>query len=80
LWPDKRENGFQFSKDAVDLIRQLLNRDPAKRIGTKNDAEEILQHSFFKGVNIQKIIDRKFKGPYQPLKNYDKEIRVDPDI
>lgn len=52
LWPDMQENGFQFSKDATDLIRKLLNRDPTKRLGAINDAEEILQHRFYKGVNI----------------------------
>lgn len=46
------ENGFQFSNDATDLITKLLNRDPKQRLGAKNDAEEILQHKFFKGVNV----------------------------
>lgn len=79
LWPDMHENGFQFSRDATDLIRKLLNRDPAERLGSKNDWEEILQHRFFKGVNVQKIIDRKFKGPYKPPKNDLNDIRVDPE-
>ena len=64
LWPDLQENGFQFSKDATDLIRKILIRDPMKRLGTINDADEILQHKFFKGINIKKVMDRKFKGPY----------------
>ena len=42
LWPDLKENNFQFSKEATDVIQKLLNRDPSQRLGSKNDADEIL--------------------------------------
>ena len=43
IWPDMKENNFQFSKDAIDVIEKLLNRDPSKRLGSQNDADEILK-------------------------------------
>lgn len=52
LWPKMDENKFEFSKEAVDVIKKLLQRDPTKRLGFKNDADEILQHKFFRGINI----------------------------
>ena len=64
LWPDQKENGFQFSKDATDIIKKLLNRNVSERLGYKNDAEEILEHRFFRGIKIKKIVERKFKAPY----------------
>lgn len=42
LWPNKKEHGFSLSKEAIDLISQLLNRDRYKRLGANGDAEEIL--------------------------------------
>lgn len=67
LWPDVKVHGFGFSKEATDLIKQLLNRDRTKRLGAgKNDSDDILNHKFFKGINTKKILDRKFKAPYKP--------------
>lgn len=77
-WPDKKQNGFSFSKEAQDLIQQLLQRDKDKRIGAKNDADEILSHKFFKGVDTAKLIKKKIKALYVPQKNNLKDIIIDP--
>lgn len=79
LWPNAKEHGFQFSKEAVDLITKLLHRDRTKRLGTGyNDFEDILAHKFFKGVNIKKIQERKFKAPYIPKESdFGNEIQID---
>jgi serine/threonine protein kinase len=56
------------SKDAKDLIRQLLQADTEKRIGSKCGASDIMQHSFFKGLQFQLI--RNMEPPYKPqIKN-----------
>ena len=79
LWPNQKEHGFHFSKEATDLIKQLLRHDRTKRLGAKNDSDEILAHKFFKGVNIKKISERKFKAPYVPKGVNDSEnITLDP--
>ena len=37
-----------FSPAASDLLRKLLERDPAKRIGCgPDDADELKRHEFF---------------------------------
>jgi hypothetical protein len=46
-----------------------LNRDKSKRLGSKSDADEILAHKFFKGINVKKILECKFKAPYIPEKS-----------
>lgn len=42
---------LQVSLTARQLINALLQRDPAKRIGTTIGANEIKQHPFFRGLN-----------------------------
>ena len=36
-WPNKKDHGFSFSKEAADLIKLLLEKDKHKRLGAKND-------------------------------------------
>jgi hypothetical protein len=56
----------------------LLQRNKELRLGAKNDSDEILAHKFFKGIEINKIIKRKFKAPFIPKKNDLKNIIIDP--
>lgn len=52
----------------MDIITKLLVKDKTKRLGAKNDVDEILQHKFFKDINIQHILQKKVKAPYIPKK------------
>lgn len=38
-----------LSSVARDLITELLNMDPKRRLGSKNGSEEIKRHPFFRG-------------------------------
>jgi hypothetical protein len=43
----------------------LLNRNPAKRLGAgTRDAEEIMEHEFFKGINWKDVRKGKSYIPY----------------
>ena len=44
-----------MSEELKDLIRKLLDRNPKTRIGSKDDINEIINHPFFKDVDIDKI-------------------------
>ena len=37
-----------FTNEAKDIISQLLIVDPTLRLGSKNDAEDIKNHAFFR--------------------------------
>ena len=53
-----------ISKDAADLIKKLLVRNPDKRLGSGNrDALEIKEHPYFKDVNWKKIYEKKINPP-----------------
>ena len=66
IFPNKKDNGFEFSKNVKDLIMQLLQRDKNTRLGAKNGADDILAHKFFRDINMTKILNRVFKAPYIP--------------
>ncbi|KRX00703.1 Protein kinase-like domain [Pseudocohnilembus persalinus] len=52
-----------MSQEAKDLIKQLLNRNPKKRLGAQNDAIDIKNHIFFKDFNWDDLLDKKFQMP-----------------
>lgn len=43
--------GLQASLQVKQLIFRLLQRDPKKRLGCLEGANEVKNHSFFKGIN-----------------------------
>lgn len=58
-----------MSSSSLDLIVQLLNRDPKKRLGSgPGDAEEIKVHPFFKSINWDDALQRKLKPPKPYIK------------
>ncbi|TPX69348.1 hypothetical protein SpCBS45565_g02581 [Spizellomyces sp. 'palustris'] len=70
----------EMSSVAKDLLRQLLNRDPAKRLGA-NGADEIKRHPFFADINWSRLLARKYPPPFRPnvtsavdTSNFDEEF------
>ena len=52
------------TKDAADLLKKLLERNPTKRLGgSGRDAEEIKEHPYFKDVDWKKVYEKKIKVP-----------------
>lgn len=45
-----------------------MQRDPAKRLGTRGDAEEVKNHSFFKGVNWGAVLLKEVVPPKVNMK------------
>jgi protein kinase X len=53
-----------LSPAAKDLIKQLLQLDPMKRLGNlRNGAEDIKNHTFFRGVNWNDIYCKTISAP-----------------
>lgn len=55
-----------LSSDAKSLLKGLLQRDPAKRLGSKRDAEEIKEHVFFYGINWDSVLRKELRPPRPP--------------
>ena len=57
-----------FSNEAKSLLTGLLNREPARRLGsTSTDASDIMGHAFFRDINWKDLRDRKVPAPYKPI-------------
>jgi serine/threonine protein kinase len=54
-----------ISKNALDLISRLCERDPKKRLGA-NGVDEIKNHRFFKAINWDKLFSKSVKPPFVP--------------
>jgi len=63
-----------FSLELKSLIVELLRRDPDKRLGAKNDAEDIKCHPWFKGVNWDDVYNRKIKPPAPDIKKIESPV------
>ncbi len=62
---------IKISEDAKDIIKNLLQKNPNERLGSKSGIEEIVNHSFFKDVNYDSIEKKKIEEPFIPQLNND---------
>lgn len=56
----------QIGKDARDLITKLLHKSPSQRLGSRNDAEDLKKHRFFKQLDWKKLKLKMYKAPIIP--------------
>ena len=84
------EDEVRFPPDlnplAVNFIKELLNLDPKKRLGSGDDGiNKIKSHPYFKGVDWDKYFNKKITPPFVPdladdldLKYFDKMFTDEP--
>ncbi|KAG5892006.1 hypothetical protein JTB14_024447 [Gonioctena quinquepunctata] len=54
--------------DVADFIRQLLVKEPRKRLGGGDeDARELKRHSFFKKLDWGKLARKEISAPFKPV-------------
>lgn len=53
---------IKVSDEAKDLIRKLLTLQPQKRLGF-GGAKEIMDHSFFKSISWDDLLNKKLEAP-----------------
>lgn len=63
-----------ISDDCIDLLTRLLEKDPARRIGTKKGGLEIRQHPFFKDTDWEAVFAKSTPMPDPYLANMAMEI------
>ena len=68
-----------LSVESKTLIKQLLHRDPTKRLGAgPGDSEEIKSHEFFRDVNWEAYLQKQVKAPeIKPVRRIPKEITAE---
>jgi hypothetical protein len=71
-----------MSSDSISVCQQLLQRDPARRLGGgPDDAVSIKRHGFFRGVNWDDMLAKRVAPPFYPqlkgrldTSNFDEEF------
>lgn len=75
-----------LSREALSLLEgviptQLLNRNPAKRLGGgPRGVEDIKEHPFFANIDWKATLQRKLKVPIPRLKPINLTSRIDPGV
>lgn len=54
---------------------KLLEKNPTKRLGFKEDAEELKRHKFFKKINWKKLKEKASKAPMVPKVDGEDDVR-----
>lgn len=65
-FPDPIKHGIPMSDEAKDIILQLLEKDPKKRLGYSKGIEEIIKHEWFQDIDIDKLLNKELKAPFIP--------------
>lgn len=73
---------INMSRDSVGICQRLLTRDPERRLGSgPQDAGDIKQHAFFRGVNWDDMLAKRVPPPFYPTitdrldtSNFDEEF------
>jgi len=55
-----------LSASARSLLQALLDRNPATRLGSNGDAEEVKRHPFFAGLDWNKLVRLELPAPFKP--------------
>ena len=70
-----------LSKQAVSYVKNLLVKDPAKRLGTGPTGEaDMKKHPFFSGIDWDKIDTRGVEPPFKPAKGKSVAANFDADF
>uniref|UniRef100_A0A7N5ZUF4 Ribosomal protein S6 kinase beta-2 n=1 Tax=Anabas testudineus TaxID=64144 RepID=A0A7N5ZUF4_ANATE len=63
--------------DARDLIKKLLKKNPAQRLGcSKADCADIQKHPFFKHINWDDLLNKRVEPPYKPQLQSDEDVSL----
>ncbi len=55
-----------MSDDLKDIIVKLLERDVAKRLGSQNDADDLVNHPWFSDIDWERLMTKELESPFKP--------------
>ena len=53
-----------MSDDLKDIITKLLDKNSETRLGSKNDADEIVNHPWFKDIDWEGLMNKTIESPF----------------
>jgi serine/threonine protein kinase len=60
------KHGVEVSRDARDLISKMLCKNRNERLGKKDDVNEIINHPWFKEIDMDELYAKSIKPPFIP--------------
>ncbi|XP_056627655.1 ribosomal protein S6 kinase beta-2-like [Triplophysa dalaica] len=64
-----------LTADAKDMIKKLLKKNPAQRLGSsKADCEDIKKHHFFRHIKWDDLLNKRIEPPYLPSLQSDDDV------
>ncbi|KAI4905859.1 hypothetical protein NFI96_021756 [Prochilodus magdalenae] len=64
-----------LTPDARDLVKKLLKKNPAQRLGSgKGDCADIQKHPFFRLINWDDLLNKRVEPPYRPSLQSDEDV------
>lgn len=58
---------IHMPRDSVSILQKLLTREPELRLGSgPTDAQEIMSHAFFRGVDWEDVYNKRVPAPFVP--------------
>lgn len=81
-FPDPERHNIHMSAECQDFIKQLLQKDPANRLGSKDGVREVLKHPWFASIDLDKLLEKSIVPPFKPklsadvldVSNFDKNF------
>jgi serine/threonine protein kinase len=65
-----------FSPEANQILTQLLERNPNKRLGSSaRDGEDLKAHAFFRNINWTDLREKRIQPPYKPYVSGPEDVR-----
>ena len=61
-----------FSRESIDIIKQLMQRNPKYRLGSRHGAKSVKVHIFFNSINWEQLYLRQVEPPFRPKLSKDK--------
>jgi len=85
FFPDAKKHGIAMSDQCKDFISKCLAKNPAERLGSTGDIEEIMSHPWFSDIDTQSLQAKEIVPEFKPklskdmldVSNFDKMFTSD---
>ena len=85
FFPDAKKHGIAMSDECKDFISRCLEKNPNKRLGSSQGADEIVNHPWFDSLDKQALFQKEIVPQFKPklsnnkldVSNFDKMFTND---
>ncbi|CAO1633978.1 unnamed protein product [Sympodiomycopsis kandeliae] len=67
--------------DGKQFVKGLLNRNPKHRLGANRDAQDLMEHAFFRDIDFEALANKQLTPPFKPLVESEESVaNFDPEF